>query len=638
MPKKRLPGRQPAAALCLLLCAACGGGRPGPGLQLLLAADPLPGTGCLDAGGQPRASSHFIGQAGTLRLTVVRRDAGGPSFLCDAAARVQKDAPTLDLGAASGALVDLHAELFDPMGVRIASGAAPALSLAPDAAAAALAPAVQLELYPTAKWSCPPAGMKGERAFHSATLLPTGEVLLLGGLGRPQNASLPVFPLQQTVAEVFDPAAGAFRELPVKELAPRAFHQAVVLDAGADAVRILVYGGFIADDAQAIEGAPVALTQLRFSPLRATPAGAALLRYDLRTRQLGVIAPAAEIAALPAAAFAGLAALPGGGALGIGGEGLPAGQPEVAGMTSNLVPNQGAVVFPGPAPGGGGAVVPRAQALAQWLVGPSVTAIGKGTVFVLGSARSLPAQAPAAQLLGLLFTGLPGAGAPQPARSFEFPGEPGTVLHTATLLSPLDAMPAQLLVTGGFVMDAQSAPLQALQPPAADQAVRLYEVSATRAAFTQVPIPREANYRPAGFEAASATVSGRQVLLSGGSPQGVDRNDQKCEDGDNITLKQLCVLHQAARYDADAQKLLPVDALALGRMGHRETLLPDGSILVTGGLYRPRPDQTSASAEAVVYNPRARQSSQMADREDPLFSLKIARQGVAEAQRCDLAE
>lgn len=71
------------------------------------------------------------------------------------------------------------------------------------------------------------------RAFHTATLLKNGKVLLTGGQG----------PRQGTVtfsAELFDPVSGKFESLASQRLvAPRTYHAATLLDSG----QVLIVGG-----------------------------------------------------------------------------------------------------------------------------------------------------------------------------------------------------------------------------------------------------------------------------------------------------------------------------------------------------------------------------------------------------------
>ena len=74
------------------------------------------------------------------------------------------------------------------------------------------------------------AGPQGSRAWHSATLLADGTVLLLGGRNGTALVETP---------EVFDPATGVFTLVPVVGAVPRAQQTATLLIDG----RVLVAGG-----------------------------------------------------------------------------------------------------------------------------------------------------------------------------------------------------------------------------------------------------------------------------------------------------------------------------------------------------------------------------------------------------------
>jgi hypothetical protein len=259
-------------------------------------------------------------------------------------------------------------------------------------------------------------------------------------------------------------------------------------------------------------------------------------------------------------------------------------------------------------------------------------------------------------MLGLQLSGLP------QALTFVNPAGTGvggspTVFHTATRLGPKLSATAitadeQILVTGGFVMTPQP-PQFPGQPPTPDVAVRLYTVSNPMGTiapinYQAIPTygatgmcgPSDGHYRPAGFEAATATPSGQQVVVTGGTPtvrygagQCVD-----CEPGDPATSKLLCVLSQVSLYNAKTKQFTAGPKLSLGRMGHQQTTLLDGNILVTGGLTRPGGDATSATAEAEVYNPRAADPSGL-DPEDPVVAVlddaqKGMRQGMGLASPC----
>lgn len=156
------------------------------------------------------------------------------------------------------------------------------------------------------------------------------------------------------------------------------------------------------------------------------------------------------------------------------------------------------------------------------------------------------------------------------------------------------ATEAQVLVTGGFEVVAQP-PQKLTQPPSGATAVRLYTVSYSEGtpsikSYAAIP-PYQARvtcgagmHRRAGFEAATATALGRQVLITGGSPT-VDSTTPciDCEPGDGNLGSVLCVLRQAVMYDADTQKFSAVNPMQIGRFGHRQTLLPDGNVLGPAG-------------------------------------------------------
>jgi len=74
--------------------------------------------------------------------------------------------------------------------------------------------------------------MNSARASHTATLLPTGKVLIAGGQIVPAGGFL-------SSAETYDPATGAFAFTPGSMAEPRYFHQAVLLTNG----KVLVIGG-----------------------------------------------------------------------------------------------------------------------------------------------------------------------------------------------------------------------------------------------------------------------------------------------------------------------------------------------------------------------------------------------------------
>jgi hypothetical protein len=67
--------------------------------------------------------------------------------------------------------------------------------------------------------------------------------------------------------------------------------------------------------------------------------------------------------------------------------------------------------------------------------------------------------------------------------------------------------------------------------------------------------------------------------------------------------------------------------MQIGRFGHRQTLLPDGNVLVSGGLVR-NGAVTEATAEAEIYNPRTVDSTKP-DLSDPIGQYLTAEQVAA---------
>lgn len=627
----------------------CSSGPTGPGLKLEVAATAGAQTCLRGTTGMPFTA---LLREGTLRLSVLRRDPGGTKLQCDLIAAVPSQRASIDLGPVDRSRVDIFAEFFDQSGMRVLTGAALGTSsLGTDSGPQSL------PLFPVGDWSCPAGAMNVSRAFHSATILPSGDVLLLGGIEAVSGYGPDVFGLISS-AEIYDARKGTFIALggPAGGLTPRAFHQAAVLSATDTQVRILVYGGVTAPSS----GLPVLLAPNSASPIRLSPAGTAapagpdLLVYDIPTRTLS--SSSVQGSPAHATAFGGGAALPGGGLVVAGGSTFtPSGAFNRTSPTALSKLSEIALAPPGAA--SASLVFSPPAATGPWLLGPTVIPLSAATALLLGAQVPEMVTDPV-NMLALPLTGLPqGLTLASPSGTAVM-GSP-TVFHTATRLGAAigtgtAAPSAQILVTGGFVMTAQP-PQVPGQPPTPDSAVRLYTVSDPAGAVGPVsyqPVAgyqptgicgtADGHYRPAGFEAATATTSGQKVLITGGTPtvryganQCVD-----CEPSDPATSKLLCVLSQVSLYDAATGQLTAGPKLNLGRMGHQQSSLPNGTILLTGGLTRPGGDTTTATAEAEIYNPRAKDPAQP-DVEDPVLSAlddgqKGQRQGMGLSSPCPI--
>lgn len=609
--------------------AACNSSTGGPGLRLRLAGTPL-AQGCLQPSSMQPVDAMALLQNGSVHVSAVRRGADGQRILCEATAKVPSETLSLDIGEGDRASIDYYAEFFDGTGARVASGSL--LASSADVAPSTETPT--LHMFSASSWSCPPSKLNHARAFHSATMLPNGEVLLVGGVEALGGYGADVFGVMETV-EVYDPRRATFTPVtaPTGTIGARAFHNIAVLDSSGSTVRLVIYGGVTSPVGQPALFVPDSPTQLRLMPGgSAEPGGSQLLVYDTVQHSL----TASAIDATHKTAFAAGAALPGGGLLAIGGASfnktLPFGRSNpamftaVADAATFSVSSPGSSAAPSPVFVTGGGTAP-------WLLGATATPLSTTTALVLGA--KLPPDSPS-KMQALALQALPGI--------TQFPASqavagPSTVFHTATRLGPSISASTpngdtQILVTGGFEQDT-APPYSTRQPPAVADAVRLYTVSDSAGTLSPIGFTAlttykpsvcgmaDSHYRPAGFEAATATQSGKQVLITGGTPTVATAGCVDCEPTDTASNKLLCVLRQASLFDATTQAFTAVPNMPLGRMGHQQTRLSDGNILVTGGLVRPSGGTTAATAEAEIYNPISLATG-APDPNDPLTALRAS--------------
>jgi len=116
-----------------------------------------------------------------------------------------------------------------------------------------------------------PSGPLSERAWHSATVLPNGAVLLYGGIDQAGSVL--------SSAELYDPASRSFTALPDAGLLPRAHHAAALLTDG----RLLIIGGVTAKNAPVSE---IELWDWRTQAVGASSTTLAVPRIDPQARLL----------------------------------------------------------------------------------------------------------------------------------------------------------------------------------------------------------------------------------------------------------------------------------------------------------------------------------------------------------------
>ena len=438
---------------------------------------------------------------------------------------------------------DLVVEYLDAAGEVLGRGAAAAIDL--DSTGE-----VAVRIVPARQFACAPARGLAPRAFHSATPLPTGELLLLGGVSGPDGAEA-IDPAAgffvQTRAEVYTPATGRSRLVTIAGLVPRAFHQAYVVAEDSGGFTIAVVGGLtITGDPATVPVATVGTASRLAASPQAVGAGGELLRYDLATATFSRTAIDPDV---QRRAFGGLAA-PGSAALAyVGGLDLEGGG--AARADADRID---------PATGAATATIGTRRAR----IGATVTALSADELLVWGGDPTAGDGTGTAEV-GEILTAWSTAPATR-ALTIEAAGQQGP--HRAFGAAAL-AGDGSVIVAGGFRMDVGvaidpvGAVVQRLSTPAA---TLLIETLADASIAT-----------PAGHGAALALADG-DVLVAGGNP---DPTAAGCAT-DHLGL--VCATAEAWRYDSQTAALAPSGPLGVPRYGHQLTLLGDGTVAATGGL------------------------------------------------------
>jgi hypothetical protein len=595
--------------LGLWLCASCADEK-GPPVQLVVAHGLSADGRCAPDTGRPTDATVPASNISKVRLSVRLHAAGDTAgrFLCDRILDVPKDQPNLKLPLGGADTVDLYAEGFreaavdDPLNAtvgkfrRVATGALLGLS----GKSKTIDP---LRMFPVETFRCVDARLKRARAFHSATRLPSGHVLIVGGVvASPSDTSAEALTMNRLYligdAELYDPSTGKFKTVMEAAPTPRAFHQAALLN-DKPPYQILLVGGVTIKDPTmpALDVntgglgeprlVPFDTSQTFPVPLTTKAAGAELLVYDPSTG----VATRTDVNGFPASAFPGAAAL---GAAGTDGVvlagGIAYGNPPDMIVASTKTAVQRA-----------GETAPRMGTGQASRLGGTVTPLGGDTALVWGGATA------DTDPVGELLTGL-GAGSSMMSAAVSAGTTPMTQFHTATMFGSGSGM-SQILVTGGFILDSG----KATQPPAPADAARIVSVGtggmATATAVTlgggyvaDTMCMNAKRYRPAGWESAVGLSRGR-VLVTGGAPTYI-ASGGGCNDCD-IGGSLLCSLKQASLFTPPSTLAPAAETLEIGRFGHSSTLLGDGAVLIVGGMTLPvagMPSRTVPDAE--VYNPR----------------------------------
>jgi hypothetical protein len=608
------------------LIGACSSKR-GPSMVLRVAGttmgSPLRCADMMASAGVPLPGSG----ATKLRVTLRARGSDGQTIaLCDHIINVGGSEPPFLRAPAGATAIDIFAEGFgppqpgDPQSAnavrRLSTGAL--LGVDPNATSLGT-----LRLYPTETFSCAPKPLQQARAFHSATRLPDGRVLIVGGLVSSTTdlaaVTLPSGGATATgSAELFNPLDQSLTPV-AEDVAPtgRAFHGAF-LSVGSGPcpsgnLAVLLVGGL----GPSIPGKPM------LGPARGEQ-GSRLVPFDMNTipNPLGAVALANEYLCLDAAhntatrmSAPGAPAAAYQGADHLGARVVSAGGLEYdASMLNSIVTKQSLAAIDLTANSAVMSMTLAARA------GATVTILDDTRALVWGGGAT-------GDPIGELVTGIDGT----PATTAQPGTSAMTQFHTATLLA--GTTNPTVLITGGFEVTAGGVNTQ---PPAPLSAVRLVTINGTTATPTPVRfsgslmadptcndnVTKDTRYKPAGWESAASLSGGRRVLVTGGTPSTMAvPAEMRCADcpGD---ASLVCALQQAVIYDAVKATLTRTTGpMQVARFGHTSTVLADGTVLIVGGIGGGTTSGFVADVE--VYNPTAvlapYDESTGADADDPVL-------------------
>jgi hypothetical protein len=587
------------------LASACGGAG-GASIEVVIhAPPPVDSTGHCPADAPVTPLPRTADGPTTLRLTY--RRTGGP-LVCDAV--IALDAPRRLVGVPHGSetlpALDIVVEAFRgdvaSGAILVGSGLASGVDLGAGGE-------VKVLVTPRDRFACAPRQLAQGRAFHTATTLADGRVLLVGGLvPDPADASKTQIRLDQPLTtggfyasravELYDPDSGAFTSVDAPELTPRAFHAAYALPGGAgEAPRVLLVGGLA--PAGAASAAPVADgVRDAAEPLRLVPTSAAVAA-PAEILTLGADGSATVTRLSGAAAFAPRLFAAATRAPSPGDDDFAAApMPLVAGGYTTY-PSDFAGSFEGvdlttPSRLGGGSwtLVPPGR------VGATVTWIGPDRALVWGGSLGSALGSETADSGDLLegFAGVPTSTKVTYDATTLTPA--ARAFHAAVALGTDD-----LLIVGGFSVLGGAA-----GEPAAPFAERVGFPAGDSVAHVEAVTAADAV--AVGYLDATP-LPGGDALVSGGSPA-LGTDAAPCPDG--TANFGLCAVGDAWRWNAAAGQLDATTPLIAARWGHRSTVLLDGSVLVTGGftnvgqtlfvvrtaeLYNPRTEARDAAADAL---------------------------------------
>jgi len=506
-----------------------------------------------------------------LRVTVLGKVTGEPlsQLICDERVDLEEGTTSaeLSLGRELGLPVqrrDLWVEAFDASQPPklVAAGEVLGFDLTPR-----LQP-LQVLLVPVGKAVCAPGALAAARAFHSSTLLPNGQVVLVGGITSDAQGR---YTFERSV-EIYEPREGTFRAATGALPEGRAFHSAYLVGAASPSGPFdLVLAGGIAprpgsgEAALAVGGAS--------DPFPLMPGAGAIPADPVLLRYYGWADPplveARGSASLGNRIFHASTEHGGqhvllGGMVQSGGSWapLPDFEEQPADPTS---------VSSGPFP------------MARPRVGAAVASLDAGSLLVIGgNLLSVDAGTLTKELAEVIRTD-----SSAPGSSLIKPGAGSDPLPSSAAFATLTASGDALLLAGGLAIT----PAAASGVMGSARALRsspLTRITADRNAVVLRAI-EGTPFVPVVFHAAQP-LRGGEVLWTGGLKE-------SC-------LATLCGSAGISRYVPGSATVAIEGELRQPRLGHTMVRWDSGAVLVAGGLGGAAPTLAHRSAELLMPAPR----------------------------------
>jgi hypothetical protein len=409
---------------------------------------------------------------------------------------------------------------------------------------------------------------------------------LLGGLiGEASGDSADFAPSAgayvSSAAEIYDPDEHRFYPLTIAGLLPRAFHDVLVLGMEGQAIELLVVGGF------GVAGDPAAAGNIAALPTGMNGAAPwTSVAADLAMGRSGTIALPPEILLYdPATRSVTRTELMNGPTPRVFGTATHAGSP----------PGEALAVVGGQTMAGGNVLAHESVNPADGTsagtitghprLGATVTAISPTEALVWGGdVTTLATDVRAGDRLAML------GGAPTLSTGPAATEGLNRAFHAAARFGDRVAVVGGLGTTAGTISDVGFAPVVHLVDPAALTATLLDVPGATPAAYP-----------------AAVTLAGGDIMFSGGAATAGCPSTLACPSPQSFRIRRGTGASAGPTPEATG-------APGLARYGHRMTLLPDGTVLVSGG-FAPATDADKVRAlrDAELFAPHGAADDPIAD-------------------------